>query len=244
MTSPDLATAELEVCPYLGLPDDPPTRFTFADPAHRCHVGAKPIAIGLGYQGAYCLTTGYPACKRFRLPRAAGSQGSSPASTLGSSLGPAVGVTALSSPDSRTGEGRSRGRAPRRVGSLVAIVAFVAVVGAIRAGVIGGSPADGGAPGGVASPAGATPLAPTPVTSGSTATSAAGLRSTPAPTATSVATGTPRSAPIIHVVVRGENLISIAAYFGVTVKAIQDANNIANPSLIRIGDRLVIPPPP
>lgn len=61
----DLATAEPEVCPYLGLPDDPRTRFTLADPAHRCHVRAKPIAIDLGHQGAYCLTTGYPACKRF-----------------------------------------------------------------------------------------------------------------------------------------------------------------------------------
>ena len=186
----DLATAEPEVCPYLGLPDDPRTRFTFADPAHRCHVGAKPIAIDLGHQGAYCLTTGYPACKRFRLPKAAGRQGSSPAGE---------------------GRGRSRGRALLRVGSLVAILAVVAVVGAIRAGAIGGSPADGGAPGVVATP---------------------------------VATGTPRSAPVIHVVVRDDTLTAIAVSYGVTVKAIQDANNIPDPSPIRVGDRLVIPPPP
>lgn len=242
----DLATAELEVCPYLGLPDDPRTRFTIADPAHRCHVGAKPIAIDLGHQGLYCLTTGYPACKRFRLPMTTERQGSSPAPTLGSSLAPAVGVTAPSSRDSRTGEGRgrSRGRALRRVGSLLAILAVVAVVGAIRADVIGGSPADGGAPGVVASPGGAAPPVPTPVTSASTATPTAGLRSTPAPTATPVATGTPRSGPITYVVVRGDNLISIADFYGVTVKAIQDANNIPDPNLIRVGDRLVIPPPP
>lgn len=93
----------------------------------------------------------------------------------------------------------------------MAILAVVAVVGAIRAGVIGGSPPDGGAPGVVATP---------------------------------VATGTLRLAPVIHVVVQGDTLAAIAVYYGVTVKAIQDANNIPDPSPIRVGDRLVIPPPP
>ena len=247
----DLATAEPEVCPYLGLPDDPRTRFAFADQAHRCHVGTKPSAIDLGHQALYCLTTDYPICKRFRSPKAARRQGSGPASTLGSSQGPVVGLTAptaltattaLTARGSRIGEGngRKRGRALGRIGLLAAILAVGAVVGAIRVGIIGGSSADDGEPGAVVSPAGAapsagaTPSVPTPATSASTATP------TPAP----VATATRRSAPTIHVVVRDENLISIAAFYGVTVEAIQDANNIPDPSLIRAGDRLVIPPPP
>lgn len=237
----DLASAEPEVCPYLGLPDDPRTRFTLADPAQRCHVKAKPIAIDLGHQAAYCLTADHRACNRFRARRVAGRRGSGLASTVGPSLAPAVGVTAPSFRDNRQGEGgRDRVRTLRGVGSLVAVLAVVAVVGASQAGVIGGSPADGGPSGAVASPAGAAPPAAMPVTT----TPTAGSPSAPGPTAKPVATRSPRAAPIIHVVVRGENLISIAGYYGVTVKAIQDANGIRDPSLIRIGDRLVIPPPP
>lgn len=46
---------------------------------------------------------------------------------------------------------------------------------------------------------------------------------------------------IIHVVERGENLTLIAARYGTTVDAIVQANAIANPNLIYVGQRLVIP---
>ena len=53
---------------------------------------------------------------------------------------------------------------------------------------------------------------------------------------------------IIHLVERGENLSVIAARYGTTVAAIVQANNIANPNLIYVGQRLTIPsavqPPP
>jgi len=53
---------------------------------------------------------------------------------------------------------------------------------------------------------------------------------------------------IIHLVERGENLTLIAARYGTTVAAIVQANNIANPNLIYVGQRLTIPsavqPPP
>jgi LysM repeat protein len=252
MTSSDLTILEPEVCPYLGLPDDPRTRFTFADPAHRCHVGAKPIPIDLGHQGAYCLTTGYPACKRFRSPKTAGGPASGPARSFSATIvAGAVVPVATAAADATVsrdgGTSRGRSRALRRAAALLAVLALVMLMGAIRAGVIGGSPAGGGAPGVVASPAAAETPAPTTVTSASTATPTAGLRSTSAttaPTATPVPTGTPRSVSVIHVVVRGETLSSIAARYGVTAKAIQDANKIVDPSLILAGDRLVIPPPP
>ncbi len=61
-------TVEPEACPYLGLPDDPRTRFTFATPAHRCHVKGKPNKVDLGQQGAYCLTSEFPSCKWYRAP--------------------------------------------------------------------------------------------------------------------------------------------------------------------------------
>ncbi len=44
-----------------------------------------------------------------------------------------------------------------------------------------------------------------------------------------------------HVVQKGETLLSIARRYGVTVQAIQQANNIANPDLIFPGQVLIIP---
>jgi N-acetylmuramoyl-L-alanine amidase len=44
-------------------------------------------------------------------------------------------------------------------------------------------------------------------------------------------------------VTRGESLTSIAAEYGVTPQAITHANNIEDPNLIRVGQRLIIPRP-
>jgi LysM repeat protein len=41
----------------------------------------------------------------------------------------------------------------------------------------------------------------------------------------------------------GDTLFNIARRFGVTVQAIQDANNLANPNRLSIGQELIIPPP-
>ena len=220
--APDLEIAEPEVCPYLGLPDDPRTRFAFADPAHRCHVEAKPIPIGLGYQGAYCLTTGYPACKRFRPPR--------------------IAVTMVSR-DGGTSGGRNR--ASRRGAALLAILALGLLIGALWVGASGGFTAGGGgrlvaaSPSTGATPAGTTASADTP-TPPPTQSPSSSARSS----ATPAATRKPSPTSIIHVVVRGETLTSIAARYGVTAKAIQDANKIVDQNVIQTGDRLVIPPPP
>jgi LysM repeat protein len=68
---------------------------------------------------------------------------------------------------------------------------------------------------------------------------------TPAPTTTTRPTPTPTPArtSIIYVVVRNDTLNIIAARYGVSVTAISKANRIADPSLIVVGQRLVIPPP-
>lgn len=52
---------------------------------------------------------------------------------------------------------------------------------------------------------------------------------------------TPAYADTIYVVQRGDTLGVIAARFGVTVQAIINANGIANPNLIFVGQRLTIP---
>ena len=51
----------------------------------------------------------------------------------------------------------------------------------------------------------------------------------------------PAAAPRIHLVADGENLTAIARRYGVTIAAISAANNLADPSRIFPGQRLVIP---
>lgn len=49
--------------------------------------------------------------------------------------------------------------------------------------------------------------------------------------------------PVYHVVKPGENLTQIARYYGVTVQAIVNANNLWNPNVIYPGQYLLIPVP-
>lgn len=48
---------------------------------------------------------------------------------------------------------------------------------------------------------------------------------------------------VVHVVCRGDTVYSIARRYGSTVQAIASANHLWNPSLIWVGQRLVIPCP-
>ncbi|MGD2143094.1 MAG: LysM peptidoglycan-binding domain-containing protein [Anaerolineae bacterium] len=63
---------------------------------------------------------------------------------------------------------------------------------------------------------------------------------TPVPTSAPVATAAP-SETTTHVVQPGENLFGVAVRYGTTVQAIIEANGIANPQVIYVGQELVIP---
>lgn len=63
----------------------------------------------------------------------------------------------------------------------------------------------------------------------------------PPPTATPTTSGTQQTKYVVHVVQRGETLYSIARKYGTNYKAVVQANNIRNPSLIYVGQRLNIP---
>jgi LysM repeat protein len=52
---------------------------------------------------------------------------------------------------------------------------------------------------------------------------------------------TPKARKVVHVVASGENLTGIARRYGSTIAAIVKANRIANPSFLRVGQRLTIP---
>jgi hypothetical protein len=50
------------VCPFLGLPGDPDTRYLYANSANSCHKFDHPRAITLDYQLEYCLTQNFEQC--------------------------------------------------------------------------------------------------------------------------------------------------------------------------------------
>lgn len=72
------------------------------------------------------------------------------------------------------------------------------------------------------------------------------------PTATATASaliistlqGTPDDVENVHVVKAGETLSGIARLYGVSMNAIVQANNLSNPNVLSIGQRLVIPAQP
>jgi LysM repeat protein len=63
----------------------------------------------------------------------------------------------------------------------------------------------------------------------------------PAAAARPAAKPAPAASPLVHVVARGENLTGIAKRYTTTITAIARANGIANPSFLRVGQKLVIP---
>ena len=95
---------------------------------------------------------------------------------------------------------------------------------------------------GAASPSSSTPPPATPSPTLATPAPTPTPTATGAPTATPSPTRTPAATPQVHVVVRGETLIAIAARYGVTAAAIKKANGITGAGLIYVGQRLVIPP--
>jgi LysM repeat protein len=254
----DPVTGELEACPYLGLPDDPRTRFTFATPAHRCHVKRKPSQIDLGHQGRYCLSSDFPACKRYRAPAVAAN---APVAPPPSQVSPAArppevaptvvvsssAVRARPEPQDTPPVTRSRRLSVRRVLVVLVVLGGVLLIGAIVVATI--RPTLGGTGLGSVTTAPTTPAAAATIEASRlpTRSPTPSPKPSPSPSPTTTvapsATSPPPPVQTIRIVKRGESLTSIAAEYGVTPQAITHANNIEDPNLIRVGQRLMIPRP-
>ncbi len=94
----------------------------------------------------------------------------------------------------------------------------------------------------------ATPTAPltrTPVpTADVSAAPSSAATDEPEPSEEPVATAGPDGTPLVHVVQRGESISLIAQEYGVTIEAIIELNELANPNVIVPGQELLIPAPP
>ncbi|MBX3048639.1 MAG: hypothetical protein KF885_05630 [Anaerolineales bacterium] len=49
------AQTGFNICPFLGMEDDPQTSFLFTSPGNFCHRLKPPKAVSIGYQGATCF---------------------------------------------------------------------------------------------------------------------------------------------------------------------------------------------
>jgi LysM repeat protein len=86
---------------------------------------------------------------------------------------------------------------------------------------------------------GITQATPTPIPTVTLRPSSTPAPATLAPTATPTVTAT----PIVYTVQPGDTLLVIAAQFGVSVQAIQDANGIMDPRRLQVGQSLMVPGP-
>ncbi|MGQ9503166.1 MAG: LysM peptidoglycan-binding domain-containing protein [Anaerolineae bacterium] len=77
------------------------------------------------------------------------------------------------------------------------------------------------------------------IPSPTTTTTLAPTETLPAETATPTPLGTPT--PVIHVVQSGDTLLAIANQYGVSVRDLQSANGIEDPTRLQIGQQLIIP---
>lgn len=218
-------------CPYLGLVTDPATHFTFPSSAQSCHSERRPIPLATAKQARDCLTAQHVSCPRYRPPGAP-----APRDEVRAIVAEAV-ATQGPRPKGSAAAGRPT---PRLSGVAILLGLFG---GSIVLGLLFGSWLAGGTGGSpqatlIASPSNPATGTPTVTSSPTTASPSA----TPARSAAPSTSPSP-SGPLIHVVQRNETLTLIAARYGITAKAIQDANKIADPNQIFVGDRLIIPLP-
>jgi LysM repeat protein len=223
------------ICPYLLVAAG---HWRNAEPSrdHVCTALAEPVPVGLETQRRLCFGD-QTACSRYEMAVAA--------------YHAAVPLVPLRAIARTTPVVIDRGRPPipvphvadrRTIGQAVLALAMIAAVGAVLVarlspsaglGTASPSPAPSSSGVAVASPT----LSPSPTTSPIVSPS-----SPASPTAPPTTRPTPvKSTGTTYTVRSGDTLSSIAARFGTTVKAIQDLNNIKDPSLIRTGQVLKIP---
>ncbi len=240
------------LCPYLAT--DEGWRSPKPAREHRCTAVDPPARLAVPKQRRLCLTVDHLACATFVAAtesrpdrRAAGAE-----VPLRPVVRTAPVVLEPAPPRLRRALGWSR-RGGQAGLALLMVVAVVAIVisrsGEARPGtagvagaVVSPSPAVAGA---TPTPSATAPLSPSPVPA--TASPSAGPSPSPPPDSFEPgASAGPSSSALpsptqTYTVRSGDTLSAIAARFGTTVRIIQQLNGIADASLIRVGQVLVLP---
>jgi LysM repeat protein len=241
---PDTQAVLAAICPYL-VADDGAWRSARPTREHRCTAVEPPAPLPFAKQRRLCLTEAHRACPAYEAARerraadlaAVGITTTALAARQTRPLTRTIPV-ALDRPTAITGP-IGVVQAYRRHGRVgLAALALLALLLVILARFMGGTPTPspsptptlfaGGSPTGQqTAPPTAPPTTPPPSLS-------------PTPGAP---TPTPAATPIIYTVQRGDSLTAIAARYGTTVQALQNANGIAPGDVIQPGQKIKIPVP-
>lgn len=265
MLDPETRSTDPGVCPFLRAigGDEFIEPISRPDAANRCLAAGPAIAQGLEWQASVCLARAHVTCPRYLTGETAVRSAPAPATAPGTTNLPALDEPA------RPRVRPSRTMTPAILVSVLVLVAsaagavtFVAATGGLQLPAV--------APSTVA-PASASPRVSAAPTSGQTTASSAApaTAATPSPTAISGPTPVPTvvatSGPTpgatsnryalltpcpskpncyLYTVKVGDNLRSIANYFGVSYETVLQLNPaITDPSTIQPGDVLTLPPP-
>jgi hypothetical protein len=254
--------APFDVCDYLLVPGEG-WRAAHPSREHRCTAVRPPLQLGAEKQRRLCLVGEHARCALFEEARkrrvgVLADAGLTEEAVANRRARPLV----RSAPLVLEGGGAIRRpgelgpRAARAAQAAIGILAAVAIVAFVAARMLGqsdGQPATPG-PGGVSAPsmepspifAAETPVPPSPA---ATPFKTTPLPMTPEPSSEggslAPVTAVPSEAPTpilrTYRVKAGDTLVSIAARFDTTVKAIQELNAIEDARLIRVGQILKIP---
>ncbi len=259
------ARVTARVCPYL-LAAGGDWRSAMPTKEHRCTALEPPAYLSLDKQRRVCLTDSHSTCATYvaarqalRLPDESGASDHELVTDAGAELVAATagdrGTASIRWPLPRTApvildRGRpslrsmlvDRSVAQLGLALLMALAFVVLALARLSPAETGpvqtvGSPSPGLT--GSAAPAASTSAAPSPSASspGPASTASAPSSSTSAAPASAPASISAR----VYRVTSGDTLSGIAARFGVSVTALQRANGIQDPSLLRIGQLLIIP---
>jgi hypothetical protein len=236
-------SADPSVCPFLraGADGDMPPESAAA--GHRCVALAPAVAVSERQRQLVCQVAGHPACPRHVRGEAA----------VRSSLAP--------------GLGRRSRAAPAAIGTAVVLLLVTAAVAATSGLATPGDDVAGGGGAEASDPAGASSARPTDGDgqAPSPSADAPGASGLPSATVAPLATVSPtlvatRDLPVawrklepcpasdpcyLYVVKRGDTLGVIADRFDTTVNKLRKLNpKLGDPSTIRVGSTIRVPPPP
>jgi hypothetical protein len=229
------------ICPLLALAADLRTAVDGYDPDHRCTAGNPAIGVDRAMQQRLCLHEAHLECPRYR--DWAAERSLAPGIPRPATDATFVRTRLIVEPDSAWHGVALATRPARRPGRvMVGGAAAVLAVGSIAAAAattqgfgLLAAPRSSPTPAPTATPS--PSQSPTPVpTPSPTATPTPVPSSTPVP-----ATPTPAATVHTYRVRSGDTLSSIAQRFGVSTQALINANNLADPNNLSIGQVLVIP---